>query len=314
MAFTPDQTVPDSGSSELRPQSRSIRIGREHDFAGPNDQIADKLRQAADILAAQGADPFRIAAYRRAAESVLALNTDLGAIAEGGGRGALEAIPGVGASIGSAIAEMLATGRWGFLDHLKGTASPETLFQSVPGVGPALARRVCETLHVHTLEALEAAAHDGRLAQVRGFGHRRAAMVRAALAEMLARVRRSPLVRYEEPTVNLLLDVDREYRERAGAGELIKIAPKRFNPKGEAWLPLLHTMRDGWHFTALYSNTARAHQLGRATDWVIIYFHRDNQAEGQRTVVTETRGEAAGGRIVRGREAECRRHYATMSV
>ena len=100
--------------------------------------------------------------------------------------------------------------------------------------------------------------------------------------------------------------VDREYRTKAAAGDLVKIAPKRFNPKGEAWLPLLHTVRDGWRFTALYSNTARAHQLGRETDWVIIYFHKDNHAEGQRTVVTETRGEAAGRRIVRGREAECR--------
>jgi putative hydrolase len=107
----------------------------------------------------------------------------------------------------------------------------------------------------------------------------------------------------------LLLDVDREYRKTAAPGDLVKIAPKRFNPKGEAWLPLLHTVREGWHFTALYSNTARAHQLGRETDWLIIYFHKDHHAEGQRTVVTQTRGEAAGRRIVRGREAECRQIY-----
>jgi hypothetical protein len=286
----------------------------EHDFAGPNSQIADKLRQAADILTAQGADPFRVTAYRRAAESIRGLKTDLTTITEKGGRKALEEIPGVGVSIGSAIAEMIATGRWSFLDHLKGTASPEQLFQSVPGIGSMLAHRICEAIHVHTLEALEAAAHDGRLEKVRGFGHRRAAMVRAALAEMLARVRRSPLAHYEEPGVELLLDVDREYREKATAGDLIKIAPKRFNPTGEAWLPLLHIVRDGWHFTALFSNTVRAHQLGRVADWVVIYFHKDNRAEGQRTVVTETRGEAAGKRIVRGREGECRRHYASMSA
>jgi len=248
MAFTPDQTAPDNGSSALGPQSRSIPVEREHHFAGPNNQIADKLRQASDILAVQEADPFRIAAYRRATDSVRALNDDLGTVAEKGGR-----------------------------------------------------------------KALETAAHDGRLEQIRGFGHRSAAMVRAALAEMLARVRRLSLVRYEEPTVDLLLDVDPEYREKARAGELIKIAPKRFNPKGEAWLPLLHTVRDGWYFTALYSITARARQLGRETDWVVIYFHKDNRAEGQRTVVTEARGEAAERRIVRGREAECRRHYPTRS-
>jgi hypothetical protein len=116
-------------------------------------------------------------------------------------------------------------------NHLKGTASPEQLFQSVRGIGPWPARRVCETLHVHTLEGLQAVAHDGRMEQVKGFGHRRAAMVRTALADMLARVRRSPLVRSAEPDVELLLDVDREYRRRAGAGDL-KDCPEAVQPQG----------------------------------------------------------------------------------
>ena len=274
MALLPDQPVMISGSTAFDPGARSATARREHEPSRQNAQIADKLRQVADILAAQKADPFRIAAYRRAAESIRVLNDDLGAIAEKGGRDALEAIPFIGTSIASAIAEMLTTGRWHFLEHLKGSASPETLFQALPGIGPALAHRVCETLRLDTIEALEAAAYDGRLEQVRGFGHRRAAMVRAALAEMLARVRRGSLRRDEEPGVDLLLDVDREYREKATAGELVKIAPKRFNPKGEAWLPVLHTVRGTWHFTALYSNTARAHQLERVTDWVVIFSTR----------------------------------------
>ncbi len=79
-------------------------------------------------------------------------------------------------------------------------------------------------------------------------------------------------------------------------------------------MPLLHTVRGAWHFTALYSNTARAHQLERIADWVAIYFHRDGHPEGQRTVVTETRGDAASKRIVRGREAECRHYYTSLSA
>jgi hypothetical protein len=67
----------------------------------------------------------------------------------------------------------------------------------------------------------------------------------------------------------------------------------------------LHTSRDGWHLTALYSNTARAHELARTRDWVVIYFHQDDHVEGQRTVVTETHGAQRGLRVVRGREAEC---------
>ncbi len=103
----------------------------------------------------------------------------------------------------------------------------------------------------------------------------------------------------------MLLDIDREYRDKASSGSLRKIAPKRFNPSGKAWLPILHTVRGPWHFTALYSNTALAHQLSRTGDWVVIYFHRDARPEGRRTIVTETQGSARGRRIVRGREAEC---------
>ena len=88
-------------------------------------------------------------------------------------------------------------------------------------------------------------------------------------------------------------------------GDLPNIAPRRFNPSGEAVLPILHTERGDWHCTALFSNTARAHELGRTRDWVVIYFHHDSGPEGQRTVVTETRGPHAGHRTVRGREAEC---------
>lgn len=271
-----------------------------------NAWIAARLRQAATLLAAQGANPFRISAYRRAADAIERLAADIRDVAEADGHAALEAIPGVGPSIAGAVAEMLSTGRWGFLERLKGAADPEALFCSVPGIGPALAHMIQRTLHLDSLEALESAAFDGRLQQVPGIGARRIAMVRNALTELLARIR-PPVPRVaDEPEAATLLQVDREYREKAASGNLRKIAPKRFNPRGEAWLPVLHTVRGPWHFTALYSNTARAHQLGRTDDWVVIYFHRDARPEGRRTVVTETQGLARGQRVVRGREAECR--------
>jgi hypothetical protein len=56
----------------------------------------------------------------------------------------------------------------------------------------------------------------------------------------------------------------------------------------------------------LFSNTARAHDLGRTHDWVVIYFYDDDHRESQCTVVTETHGPMTGKRVVRGREAECR--------
>jgi putative hydrolase len=80
------------------------------------------------------------------------------------------------------------------------------------------------------------------------------------------------------------------------------------NPEGKAWLPVLHKRVEPWHFTALFSNTERAHLLHRVYDWVVI-FYSDHGADGQATVVTERRGALSGRRVVRGREPECARYY-----
>lgn len=110
------------------------------------------------------------------------------------------------------------------------------------------------------------------------------------------------------PPVADLLSVDREYRRKAGAGLLKTIAPVRFNPEHESWLPILHTSRGGHDFTALFSNTGRAHRLGRTHDWVVIYAE-GRPDRGQATIVTEYAGPLRGRRVVRGREAECLHHY-----
>jgi hypothetical protein len=92
----------------------------------------------------------------------------------------------------------------------------------------------------------------------------------------------------DAPSVDVLLDIDREYREKAHA-------------RG---LPL-HTRVGPWHFTARFSNTERAHKLHRVFDWVVISYDDAEGREGHATVVTERRGSLAGERVVRGREGEC---------
>ncbi len=274
-----------------------------------NRRIANKLEEAAELLEAQGANPFRVGAYRRAAATLGSLERDVAGIAEQEGLDGLIALPTVGKGIAAAIWEMVKTGRWTQLERLRGSLEPEALLQTVPGIGPALAKHIHDELHIDTLEQLEAAAWDGRLDSLSGVGERKLAALRASLGAMLGRARATRR-RVDGPAVALLLDVDRRYRAAAEAGRLPTIAPKRFNPSGESWLPVLHDEQDGWHFTALYSNTARAHQLDKVRDWVVIYFYDRDHEEGQHTVVTETRGPLAGQRVVRGREAECRAFYA----
>lgn len=280
-----------------------------------NHRIAEMLRDTAMLLAQQGANPFRLNAYRKAADTVDGLDHDIRDIFEKAGPAGLDALPGIGEGLAAAIAQILATGSYSQLDRLRGTIDPVQTFQAVPGIGPDLARQIHDTLHVDTLEALEVASHDGQLETVPGIGRRRAAAIAAALTTMLDRrraLRRPPSERppSTEPPVEVLLDVDREYRAKANAGSLPTIAPRRFNPEGKAWLPILHATRGAWHFTALFSNTARAHELGTTRDWVVIYFYDDRHAERQHTVVTQARGSLAGKRVVRGREAECAELYA----
>ena len=275
-----------------------------------NQHIAMKLAQAADLLEQQGANPFRVSAYRHASETVARLPQDIGELLETEGDAGLIRLPNIGKGIAGAIHELVTTGQWAQLERLRGTLDPVHLFQTVPGIGPKMAEEIVESLHIDSLEALEAAAYDGRLEQARGIGQRRAAGIRNSLTSLLNRSRRRPRAGAGDgPAIGVLIAVDRDYRHKAEQGSLPKIAPKRFNPQGEAWLPVLHADRDGWHCTAMFSNTARAHELHHTHDWVVVYFYDDHHQEGQCTVVTETRGPLTGRRVVRGREAECRDFY-----
>ena len=275
-----------------------------------NTRAAGIFRDCAEMLRQQKANPFRINAYLRAAQTLESLDIDVAELLEHDGIEGLVDLPTIGRGLAASIDEIARTGRLAQYDRLRGEANPEVLFQSIPGVGPILARKIHDTLHVDTLEGLEVAAHDGSLAAVPGIGERRAAAIRAGITAILGRGVGRRDTAGPLPAIDVLLAIDRDYRRKAAAGELPTIAPKRFNPNRQAWLPILHTHRAGWHFTVLFSNTARAHELGRTGDWVVIYFYDGDHHEGQCTVVTETQGPLAGNRVVRGREAEQRKNVA----
>lgn len=287
-----------------------------------NQAIAAALEQAANLLEEAGDNPHRIQAYRYAAQTVAHTEQPLAEMLADGGMEALRTLPGVGESLASRIAGFLHTGQLALIEELREAYAPERLFVRVAGIGEELARRIHDELHLETLEALEVAAYDGRLERLEGFGPRRVRAIRQQLNTMLSRdarlhirqlrraARQGPAPHHpDQPTVADLLNVDFEYRTRSSRDELERIAPRRFNPTGEAWLPVLHTRRGLWVFSALFSNTARAHELERTRDWVVIYAEREGR-EQQCTVVTETRGDLQGLRVVRGREAECRAYYA----
>jgi DNA polymerase/3'-5' exonuclease PolX len=212
-----------------------------------NIQVADRLDEAARLLEQQKANAFRVQAYRNAATTMRELPRSVIDILHEEGLEGLDRLPAIGAALARAISLIVTTGRLPMLDRLRGESDPVVLLASVPGIGTTLAERIHEELDIASLEGLEAAAHDGRLAAMAGFGEKRLTGVRDALATRLAR-RRIPGPDREagdKPTVGELLDVDREYRAASAAGRLYRIAPRRFNPRRQAWLPVMHTWRGG---------------------------------------------------------------------
>jgi DNA polymerase (family X) len=278
-----------------------------------NEDIAGRLDEVARLLAEQHANRFRVQAYHQAAEVLRGLARPVSEIFAEEGLAGLESLPGIGESIARSIRDILRHGKLAMLDRLRGEHDPIALLTSVPGIGKALAWKLHDDLGLESLEELEAAAHDGRLESIAGLGAKRLAGIRDSLAHRLGRIRQRPPEmpppdETKEPPTAELLDVDGEYRREAAADTLKKIAPRRFNPTGEAWLPVLHTSRGKWHYTALFSNTARAHDQRKTRDWVVLYYD-GHDGERQCTVITSEFGALKGLRIVRGREDECEAHY-----
>ena len=279
-----------------------------------NESVADAFEEVASLLEAQHANPFRVRAWQNGARTLRELGRPVEELVRDSGVDALRRLHGIGPSLANAAVQFVTTGHLPLLRQLRGELSPERLFATVPGIGLRTAALIHDTLDIDTLGDLQTAALDGRLATVPGMGRKRVQSVKAYLGNRLRTLpeESSREAKRSAPdssvSVAELLDIDAEYRRRADADQLIRIAPRKFNPTHVAWLPILHTVRSGRHYTALYSNTARAHELGRTDDWVVIY-RDDGNGHGQWTVVTSQFGDLKGRRIVRGREDECRELY-----
>ncbi|MEF8776652.1 MAG: helix-hairpin-helix domain-containing protein, partial [Haloarculaceae archaeon] len=143
-----------------------------------NAEIADILYEIADFLEIQDVE-YKPRAYRKAARNVESLSEDVESIHE---RGELEDVEGVGESIAEKIAEYLETGEMSYYEELKADLPIEIeAITSVEGVGPKTAKTLYRELGVQTLEDLEAAAEEGRIAEVEGFGETSQANILANL-------------------------------------------------------------------------------------------------------------------------------------
>lgn len=173
-----------------------------------NQDIAAVFDEIADLLELRQDNPFRIRAYRRAAQTVRGQSRELrDAVAEGRD---LRKLPGIGEDLAAKIVEILETGRCAALEKLRKQVPPglEDLLQ-LPGLGPARVRQLRKELRITSLTGLRSAIEKGRLQQLRGFGPKLEARIAEALANPVTgrRTLRTVAAQYARSLVDHLQQV-----------------------------------------------------------------------------------------------------------
>ncbi|MHB8634394.1 MAG: PHP domain-containing protein [Thermoplasmatota archaeon] len=151
-----------------------------------NAEVAAAFEELADLLEIEGANPFRVRAYRTAARVLGAFEHPVGKWAA---EGRLRDIPGIGEDLAAKIGEVVATGHLAYLEE-KRESVPAGLREmlAVEGLGPKRVRRLREELGVSDLAGLEKAARAGRVAALKGFGK----LIQERVLKSVARVGRRP--------------------------------------------------------------------------------------------------------------------------
>jgi DNA polymerase (family 10) len=134
-----------------------------------NLEVTGALTELADLLEIQGANPFRVRAYRNAVRTINGLTRSLVSMIEEGED--LTELPGIGKDMSGHIRELIETGELGRLrEVLEEVPRGVVDLMKLEGVGPKKARKVWEELDVTTVDELEAAVQAGRVEELDGFG------------------------------------------------------------------------------------------------------------------------------------------------
>jgi DNA polymerase (family 10) len=156
-----------------------------------NFEIARLFDQMADVLEIKGDNPFRIRAYRRAAQNLETLTEDVESLAR---QGRLEEIPGVGADLAGKIGEYLGTGRIKEIDAARrGIPRGVVELMNVPGIGPKTARLLYEREGVTSVSRLETLARAGKLRGLEGIQAKTEANILKGIALVRSGQERMPL-------------------------------------------------------------------------------------------------------------------------
>jgi len=157
-----------------------------------NADIAALFQEIADRLEIQGANPFRIRAYRNAARTLGELPQEARALLEKGED--LTRLPGIGDDLAAKVREIVDTGRCSLLERLRRELPPAvTELLQIPGLGPKRVKALYHDLEVQTVEQLYRAARDGRIRALPGFGEKTELNILQAVEAHVSQARRFKL-------------------------------------------------------------------------------------------------------------------------
>jgi DNA polymerase (family 10) len=205
-----------------------------------NSEVAGIFDHVADLLEIQGANPFRVRAYRNAASTIRDLSRSLSDMLDEGED--LSELPDIGEDLAGKIEEIVETGHLGLLKEISEEV-PEALAEvtAVPGIGPKRARKLFEDLGVRSLDDLRKAAKEGRIAEISGFGKKTQKRIRDELARGGLdehRFRLATAEEFAEPLLKFVKGID-------GVRDAVVAGSYRRRKETVGDLDILVTAKDG---------------------------------------------------------------------
>lgn len=171
-----------------------------------NADVAAVFNEIADLLEVQGANVFRVRAYRNAARMLSELGRSVKTLVDQGED--LDRLPGIGPDLAGKIKEIVATGSCAQLERLRKELPPAiTELLKIPGLGPKRVRALHQELGIQTLAQLHRAASQGQVRAVHGFGPKTEQSILQATAARLQANHRFKLIMATQVAEALLAEL-----------------------------------------------------------------------------------------------------------
>jgi len=157
-----------------------------------NSEVAKVFQDIADLLELKGESVFKIRAYQKAARAIEYHSRELEAMVDEGED--LQSIPGVGEAIAKKATELITTGTLGYYENLK-AEFPQgiTNLLDIPGIGPKTANKLSGELGISSVDELERAINDGRVAELFRLGEKTADNIMHQIQALRRKDQRIPI-------------------------------------------------------------------------------------------------------------------------